>query len=352
MRSFLYKTLAFLILIFLISQGVKLFVPYHWGNVWYSTKIQHLERESEQPTHVFIGSSRIYRELMPNTFDSVVNEQTGQEIASFNLGAPATFCPQTYYLLEQWLASEASQGTETVFLELMSVTRIGGGLKHQERTTYWQNFNDVSFASQVLVKRYGRLKGGADAAAFWTAYTENLFGIGHFRDALLTENYFDDAYLGAMRDGFYPAELHMKETTDEKVRTSFQERSEALKMESFEKRKARINEVLDGKTAYADPLHTERIEHLIQLADDRGIELIFVVTPTHLDPVIYTLYQNLPSEYRLGLSNEKEYRELYTLPNLFDIGHLNEDGAEQWTAMIAKEYSDHLNTDKRGINDR
>jgi len=63
MKKLVIKIALFLIVFVLIRISILLFVPYHWGNPWYSSKIQYLEKTQLKPNTIFFGSSRIYRQI-------------------------------------------------------------------------------------------------------------------------------------------------------------------------------------------------------------------------------------------------------------------------------------------------
>lgn len=54
----------------------------------------------EKPDALFWGSSRIYRGIVPSVFDTACGLEN---INSFNLGAPGTNPPESYYLYENFL---------------------------------------------------------------------------------------------------------------------------------------------------------------------------------------------------------------------------------------------------------
>ena len=62
------------------------------------------------------------RQIDPYIFDSTIRDQIKQDVSSFNLGSPATFCPQNYYLYEKFLESEISEKAKYCLVELMPVT--------------------------------------------------------------------------------------------------------------------------------------------------------------------------------------------------------------------------------------
>src|SRR5690554_4110142 len=152
MKQFVVRTLLFIALFVFIKQTINTFAPYYWGNPWFAPKIEYLETKKDSlPNVLFFGSSRVYRQIDPSVFDKTFNNLTNNKTKSFNLGAPATFSPQSFYLYENFLDSKLSQNADLMFLELTSIDLISDKLLHQERTRYWLNFIDFKFALKSII---------------------------------------------------------------------------------------------------------------------------------------------------------------------------------------------------------
>ena len=151
MKSFVKKIILFVGIYLVITNVIFLFVPYHFGNPWYSTKVNFLEEKEKDISFntFFFGSSRIYRQINPSVFDSICSSQKSlldKKIRSFNLGAPATFAPQTYYLYEKFLDSKLSGKVKYCFLEISDVQRLPSDQLGQERTNYFIDLNTLLFS--------------------------------------------------------------------------------------------------------------------------------------------------------------------------------------------------------------
>ncbi|MCP3933638.1 MAG: hypothetical protein GY705_31610, partial [Bacteroidetes bacterium] len=113
MKYFLKNILLYFLIYLGLSFIISICVPYHWGNPLYSVKISYLEKENDRPFNTyFFGSSRVFRQFDPTLFDSLAHAFTNEEIRSYNMGAPGTIVPQTYYLYERFLNSELSNGVK------------------------------------------------------------------------------------------------------------------------------------------------------------------------------------------------------------------------------------------------
>ena len=86
MKSFLFRCAGFGVLLFVALQLVELAVPFYWGNSGFATKMGYLKESGLRYDTLFVGSSRVFRQVDPSIFDGATDGLT----KSFNLGVSAT----------------------------------------------------------------------------------------------------------------------------------------------------------------------------------------------------------------------------------------------------------------------
>ena len=74
MKKFILRFFGFIIVVLIINQIIKAAIPYWWGNPYYAEKIEYLKKEKSNYNLIFLGSSRIYRQIDPEIFDRVVSK--------------------------------------------------------------------------------------------------------------------------------------------------------------------------------------------------------------------------------------------------------------------------------------
>ena len=320
-------------------------LPYYWGNPWYRSKAEFLESQiSEQlPNTFFFGSSTVYRQIDPSIFNTVVNGLGKEKISSFNLGAPATICPQPYYLYRHFLESNSSKNAKYVFIELANVTLINSTLMHQERTTYWQNYSDYGFvlhaalsnSSLSMVRKIG----------FFYRYSisliENQFNIGFFGHLIVKqpdENTED--FLGPNQDGYYPLEAELLVTKNPEILRDLVMRQKSLVSDTMslvvESEESVQDLTYNNKSL--DEIHLKKILQLIEKSNERNIHLIFFVSPRLSSPELIALYDAVPKFNKLEFSNARLYPELYHWNNTYDIAHLNTKGSGLYSQLMAENF--------------
>lgn len=342
MKKLWHKLILFSALYLGLSFGLDLILPYYWGNPWYSSKIQELEESRSQlPEAFFFGSSRIYRQLKPEVFDSTFSALSTQELSSYNLGAPSTFTPQTYYLYRNFLESDLSENTRYVFLELMEIDTLSEQTLHQERTNYWMNFRDLSLVLQSLwqdpqLSTNSRWKSFRRYSASWL---EQLFRLGHFKEQLLNDNYYSREFTGTA--GYYPLEAELAQTQHPAIRENFELRREILAQNPEQlKKPAALQETRpQHMDNWLNQPHLERLRKIISDSEKRGIHVIFLLTPRHATPQLLRLSQEIPEPNIINLSDPGEYPGFYDPELSFDIGHLNRKGSRIFSIEVAREFS-------------
>ena len=356
MKQFLKNIILFFLLYTGLSFVISLCVPYHWGNPWYSVKARYLEKNNHKAFNTFFfGSSRVYRQVDPFLFDSLAQEITNEEIHSFNLGAPATFAPQTYFLYEQFLNSPLSKNAKYCFLELTDVSPIGKRSMHQEKTNYWLGMSGLSFAIKSIVADQTKSKTyrATQCMRYFFSYIENVLHLGHFSRQLTTTNVYEEDYLGPYNNGYLPYEYEYKTTKNPTLKKALFRRMKVLEKEPerLGLRRTRIQNAYNASSdSYYDRANRKRILELIERSRKKGIELIiFFISPRpmHVNKVnIVNLSRKIPKANLIDLCYPVRYPDLYAVENAFDLGHLNTKGSGLLTSYLAEEFS-HLQLQKK-----
>lgn len=342
MKKFLLKIGLFVMCYLAISITISSVAPYHWGNPWFSSKVQLLNEQTPPPYNTyFFGSSRIYRQVSPTTFDSTFNATSSTEISSFNLGAPATFNPQCFYLYENFLNSPISENATYCFLELMEVDLLGDFFMHQERSTYWQNLSDYLFITKSLYVRQdltprNKIK---STIHYTSALLEKTLGLGHFGQQILDSNFYKKTYLGPEQNGYFPLELDLQTTIDPNIKEHLLERQNSFleNSDELQSRKKSILNQYNNISDSHDKINLERINELIRISKEKGIHLFFVLSPRRAAQDLINLSRLIPEANFIDMCDPSYYPELYKTEYSFDVGHLNTKGSQKYSVFLASE---------------
>jgi len=335
-------------------------LPYYWGNQGYAAKMEFLGEKRNAFNVFFMGSSRIYRQVMPNVFDVHTQGMT----RSFNLGYRATFNPESYYLLENFIQKKAAQPS-TILIELQPFVPIADRNLYTVRSNY---FLDYSYF--LLVKNeYENIANSPDTLKVSAEFTPknpsnnssdtskmsgesatnhlknlklsflgNVLKINHSREMLLSligKGKRDTHALGAANDGFVSLnESAIYQKGLFKRHVDFLAAYDSTQT-SFEAEMTSYHIALQDTAAHMTP-HLQKINQLIEAAARQNYTLLFILPPKRSE--LLSLFLQIPQKYRLNLANPQEFSHFYPNKYWFDEKHFNETGAEIFTQELAKKY--------------
>lgn len=318
--------------------------PIVWGNPLVQAKVDHL-LENDYDT-VFLGSSRVYRQLQPQVFDEVVGRGTN----TFNLGGPGFRFPQTYQLCRYLLDSPRADDLRYIVMELD--VELGWPSRrnlHTKRVVYWYDLPTFLRAAEIVsaAPASRRTKLGIHRRQFVT-WVDYVFNVGLGEDTV--EFLFDrdahwakveqagidiaegrgfrslDEDLAADTDGLVGTR-HAQLLADPEILTTRTERSRAARQKGL-------------ASSAPNPALLATYRDLLERAEQRGIEMYFLVPPRRardyetLLPVLHAL----PEDRRLDLSATDRFAALYEMKYSFDVGHLNTAGSRLFTQLVAEEF--------------
>ncbi|MCH7824738.1 MAG: hypothetical protein IH849_08045 [Acidobacteria bacterium] len=304
-------------------------------------KLDLLARRRASINAVFIGSSRVHHNYVPQVFDDEMARR-GVEARSLNFGAPGMRLIETHYLLQRM--SETGLRLDWVLVEIDDFsTPVLNTNRDSTRETYWHDLEHTSLALRSLVfeSNAAASRGGTrvfltnlgHAAGHLRAFVQRRLNIGAFPRAFdpsserLTDT--DAMCLGPGGDGFEP--LPLKPGTGEVA--AAHEASLAQRLDEFYARLDTTEPTLDdGARRYRIAM----LRSIRQLAESMGATVIFVVSPL---PVDHRATIELIREENLGqlfaFSDRKEYSTLVSERMMFDWTHLNFVGAEAFSRALA-----------------
>ena len=159
---------------------------------------------------------------------------------------------------------------------------------------------------------------------------------------LFTDQYRNENYLGQARNGFYSLEEQIITGTTGTQRT-LTDRREAFLADpkELEQRAKSSRRIYNDPALWEahNPIYLARLRQMIAMAEEAGVELIFVLPPRlgGSYKTMLPLYHALPPANRIELADPDQYPEFYDPELSFDVGHFNQAGAELFSRQIARE---------------
>ena len=310
-------------------------------------KLEHLAAHGDDYDVIFIGSSRIHEQVLPEIFDRVAGEN-GVPVKSFNAGIVAMVSPEDSYLLDEILR-RPHRRLRWVFFELSRLQTLVWG-EHTARFGYWHdNARWMFIARRLRVEALGRLKklkreNHATFAARWTVWTNfitqlaahtnhwlvratNLSrGSDILNRSLRTPGFHFDVgkELGPRVDGWMAAG------------TRFQQMSppqRAVYDETYADRVAK-----PATKDRGDDVCQSVLEHMLAAITKAGAHPVMVIPPTTAEWNFYPTEERERQYPVLDFSDVQKFSELFAPKHRVDVGHINTAGAEFFTEYFARDF--------------
>ncbi len=201
-KFILHTTIAF-VLLFLVLQLIKSTVPFYWANDTLIRKMEILDRQQFPYNTYFIGSSRIYRHIIPQEFDSICGTH------SFNLGASAMLATESLYFLRHFLQELEDTSSISIFTEKVdnNPNKISKKNLHTSRTNYCINYKIAKDA----ILYFWKTKNYIQVKYYALSYLENLFGIGELKDIYKFHTRILPIVNFESTNGYYGIDIEAKE---------------------------------------------------------------------------------------------------------------------------------------------
>lgn len=302
-------------------------------------KLEYLRSHVNEYDTLFLGSSRIYHQIIPSQFDELMAEQ-GMPTHSFNCGVDGMRPPEDAYVFDQIL-SYGPKKLRWVVLELSSLRMpVDRDKKGTIRAVYWHDWERflllarraflVDTKKRKLADRLNKLREPlADLADHWRLFVQNTSNIG--RGELLThylkKKHAESVYwipIGERNDGF--TITGRPETILEENRIPF-EHELAMRRETPAMRDE------------GDPVSQLALRRMVEKIRKIGATPILVIPPT-------TSKKNFVPAPELGadlivldFSDVEKYAALYENRHRLDTDHVNTAGAEVFTELLVDAFT-------------
>ena len=280
---------------------------------------------------LMIGSSRFYRQL-----DSVLIEDrlraSGHELSVFNLGVPGLWSPRLDTFLDR---VENATSSKVLLVELNGPKSLFGNLRSGSVIRSIDLFDALEVLSISREMNSDTRSSLKLNVSYLAALLYKYSGIGLFRfalgdsaeavnDAKRRLSYADNGYLSLDQ------ELAMK------LGNRARQASNTSQLDQ------RRQENIEKYTNPQDGLSTTllaKCETAIDRAQSHGCQLVYVLPPRIGESdlsMIYGVFRELPASNKIDLSDPTKYPEFYSPQYSFDIGHLNEAGAQIMSAALVE----------------
>lgn len=290
-----------------------------------TAKLQHFHQHAGQYDTVFVGSSRIYHQVIPELFDRITAEH-GVPTRSFNAGIDAMRGPEMVYFCDRLLRPRPT-GLRWAFVE-------GSHMRIQVNPLLGRNIRAVHWhdpARMWLIFRLGR-KNRASLELYRShleLFFLNVSNLGRAEFAARYLNVYRPAPrelvdpLGPRQDGYVPYAVDQQEIP-------------AAMRPAYDKALAAVM-AKRGERTTGDETGQRTYDGMLRRFEDCGATTAVLIAPSTAGRQ-FTLRNLTPNRFLFDFADPPRYPALFEPHRRLDNEHVNTAGAEIFTRLLAEEF--------------
>jgi hypothetical protein len=296
-----------------------------------AAKLEFFSQHKDEFDTLIVGTSRLYYSISPEIFDKTTREN-GLPTRTFNFGIDGMHPPENFYVLEQILKTKP-RNLKWVLLELGDIQTRWDNILGTQRAVYWHDWPRTALTLKKAMNPRGNANWLIKGTRLWLARRDlasnlTLFGklftnVGRAAELLPSdkrERFREaDLELGPHRDGYRPAGDAMS----------------AERAILFQQRLAQ--EISEARQKFLDPATEQGYRKSAAQIRQAGASPLFVVTPVIFQST--TRFRQSPAPAPLvSFNDSRKFPQLYDIRVRIDDGHLTNEGAAEFTRLLAHEF--------------
>lgn len=266
MKRFVKNIVLFLVIPIIILFFFSFEINPYYGNKYYNTKFDYFHKNIEKYNTVFLGSSRIYRQINTPLLDSLMYQYN---FSTFNLATPATYNPEIYYLYAKFLGNIKPNTILYAFIELQPLNKIAKKNINTTRNYYWMNLKYLFFSYNYLFNADYLDNQKYQIKVYTKSFINKLFDFKKYKYIFIKEN-SDKKIIG--KQGYYSLNQHMNDIGGE---NGFCNRFSNFMNDTsvLQKRKIATIQVNKSYNQKLNKAHLEKLKRIINLSGEKGIHV-------------------------------------------------------------------------------
>ena len=312
-----------------------------------SEKLAYFEQHKDEFDAVFVGSSRVYRQIAPALFDAQVAAATGQPMRSFNLGAPSMFLPESMFVIDRIVAQRPVR-LRWMFIELDDPRpRVEEHAGLVQREVYWHGWRETVLMCFNILTARGIHKGDRmlmlthQGMLFGRCWTHVGFAQEWLANRIQSKNRttatIERVTLGPAADGYDPYHGILGQKQSDSKDPEADVKNFLAATRALETGAARAQSPPDASL----PLRW-LLREKVRALRACGIEPLFVIPPvTTAETEFFALAKQGVLPTLFAFNDPVAYPDLYQVSVRADTAHLNEPGAQMFTRLLAGKFAAH-----------
>ncbi len=295
-------------------------------------KLQFFAQHKDEFDTLFLGSSRFYYAISPKIFDNITREK-GLPTRTFNFGIDGLKPPENFYVLEQILKTEPRH-LKWIFVEVGDIeTKLDANILSTQRLLYWHDWPRTALTLRKTLDPNGTTQWYTKLRRLWSArqtfavhlslLQKQFTNVGRAADFLPGQTEIpalrSSLQLGPNGDGYRLAGAPMSPE----------------RAENFRRRLAQ--EVASARPEFIDPYAESAYRESAAKIRRLGAAPFFVVSPGfYQSPMLFR--KSPPPGPLLIFNDSRTYPQLYDTKVRLDEQHLTNEGAAEFTRLLALEF--------------
>lgn len=328
----------------LVCAGLNALLPFPEIDV-VSAELRFFHEHQDEFNTLFVGSNHIHHQISPAIFDRITSE-AGYPTRTFNFGINGMFPPESGYVLERLLSAKPRH-LKWVFIELDELeTRRFPKAEASRRSVYWHDWKRTSLVLQQILdtvhpgdalsfsRRIGEVimpgsekSDARDRFFFHTAlFVKNFTNIGRKIDLAWWSSHLGKQSappkgLGRDSDGFVPQNKTMSAEETAAYETGLAEA------------------IATAEPRFVSATTERAYRQWAEAVRKMGATPVFLVTPKTTQIKLGFRPESGIAETVMLFNDASAYPQLYRNEMRVDADHLNGVGAEEFTELVARKFS-------------
>lgn len=305
-------------------------------------KLEHLAAHGDRYDTIFLGSSHVYRQIVPEVFDAAAAE-AGVPTHSFNFGIAGMRGLELEFVLDRILARRLPNLRWVVIEPGDPAERAEAANRENERFVAWHDWTHTWRALDLLL-------GGERPGYDWSSWAhEHLpalarreLNLGRGSERIRNRPRPESDAIGPAGDGFVALDWRDSDSIRERRREFLND------VDGFRARTLEYAALVGSGVRDLEPFERRFLARLVARVEQAGARAIFLIPPV----------QNANDEFLLRAADEGVvpvvlhyadpalHPDFYDPELRFDRGHLNLKGAKLFSARLARDFADYVNGDR------
>jgi hypothetical protein len=296
-----------------------------------AAKLEFFTQHKEEFDTVIVGTSRFYYNVSPELFDQTTREN-GLPTRTFNFGIDGMHPPENFYVLEQILKTKP-RNLKWVVLEMGDIQVRWDNVLGTQRVVYWHDWPRTKLTLKKALNPRGNANWFIQVTRLWLARRDFISNLTLFARLFTNVGRVTEFLPSDQRERFRDADSELGP-----YRNGYRLAGDAMSPERatlFQQRLAQ--EISEARPKFLDPATEQGYHKAAAQIREAGANPLFVVAPVIFQQIARFRKSPAPAPL-ISFNDSRKFPQLYDTRVRIDDGHLTNEGAAEFTRLLAQEF--------------